>query len=139
MMVKPVEDAAVQLKKDELSGLVQSDFCFHIIKVTAIKPAVHKPLAEVKDKIASDIKDQMLEKKFSETADVFNNTVYEQPDSLKAVADKLNLKIQTVENLTREINPSAPHGALYNNQKFLAKSEERRVGKDGVSTCKFRW
>tara|TARA_R110001599_G_scaffold64023_2_gene178430 strand:- start:46081 stop:47997 length:1917 start_codon:yes stop_codon:yes gene_type:complete len=119
MMVKPFEEAAFKLKKGDLSGLVQSDFGFHIIKVTAIKPGVEKPLAEVKNQIASDIKDQMLEKKFSETADVFNNTVYEQPESLKPVADKLNLKIQTAENLTREVSPTAPASELYNNQKFL--------------------
>ena len=118
-MVKPFEDAAYKMKQDELSDLVQSDYGFHIIKVTAIKPAAVKPLEQVKTEIASDIRKQLVGKKYTETADVFNNTVYEQADSLKAVADKLKLKIETTGNLSRQVNPAIAPGAPYNNQKFL--------------------
>ena len=118
-MVKPFEDAAYKMKQDELSDLVQSDYGFHIIKVTAIKPAAVKPLEQVKTEIASDIRKQLVGKKYTETADVFNNTVYEQADSLKAVADKLKLKIETIGNLSRQVNPAIAPGAPYNNQKFL--------------------
>lgn len=118
-MVKPFEDAAYKLKQDELSDLVQSDYGFHIIKVTAIKPAAIKPLEQVKSEIANDIRKQLVVKKYTETADVFNNTVYEQADSLKAVADKLKLKIETTGTLTRQVNPAVAPTAPYNNQKFL--------------------
>lgn len=118
-MVKPFEDAAYKLKQDEVSDLVQSDYGFHIIKVTAIKPAAIKPLEQVKNEIASDIRKQLVVKKYTETADVFNNTVYEQADSLKAVADKLKLKIETTGTLTRQVNPAVAPTAPYNNQKFL--------------------
>ena len=118
-MVKPFEDAAYKLTQDELSDLVQSDYGFHIIKVTAIKPAALKPLEQVKTEIANDIRKQLVVKKYTETADVFNNTVYEQADSLKAVADKLKLKIETTGNLSRQVNPAIAPSAPYNNQKFL--------------------
>lgn len=118
-MVKPFEDAAYKLKQDEVSDLVQSDYGFHIIKVTAIKPAAIKPLEQVKNEIASDIRKQLVVKKYTETADVFNNTVYEQADSLKAVAEKLKLKIETTGTLTRQVNPAVAPTAPYNNQKFL--------------------
>lgn len=118
-MVKPFEDAAYKLKQDEVSDLVQSDYGFHIIKVTAIKPAAIKPLEQVKNEIASDIRKQLVVKNYTETADVFNNTVYEQADSLKAVADKLKLKIETTGTLTRQVNPAVAPTAPYNNQKFL--------------------
>lgn len=119
MMVKPFEDAAFKLKQGELSDLVQSDYGFHIIKVTAIKPASIKTLDEVKKEIAGDIRKQLVTKKYTETADVFNNTVYEQADSLQAVADKLKLKIETTGNLSRQPNPAVAPTAPYNNQKFL--------------------
>ncbi|GGI52944.1 SurA N-terminal domain-containing protein [Oxalicibacterium solurbis] len=119
MMVPSFEDAAFKLKQGELSGLVQSDYGYHIIKVTAIKPATVKTLDEVKGEIAGEIRKQLLAKKFAETADVFNNTVYEQSDSLKDVADKLKLKIETADNLSRQSNRALPATALYNNQKFL--------------------
>ncbi|MGN6701350.1 MAG: SurA N-terminal domain-containing protein, partial [Burkholderiaceae bacterium] len=64
-MVKPFEDAVYKLKEGEISDVVQSDFGYHIIRLTGIKPAAVKPLADVKDEIAADIRKQMAAKKFS--------------------------------------------------------------------------
>jgi peptidyl-prolyl cis-trans isomerase D len=119
MMVKPFEDAASKLKQGEISDLVQSDFGYHIIELTGIKAAQVKPLDEVKADIAAEIKKQLAARKFTEMAETFSNTVYEQADSLKAVADKLHLQIQSAANLSRQPNPAAAPTVPYNNQKFL--------------------
>ncbi|MFC5403909.1 peptidylprolyl isomerase [Cohnella soli] len=50
-MVPEFEKAAFALKKGELSDVVQSQFGFHIIKVTDIKEAVVKPYDEIKDEV----------------------------------------------------------------------------------------
>lgn len=119
MMVKPFEDAAFKLKQGEISDLVESEFGYHIIQLTAIKLATGKSLEEVKGQIAADIKKQLAAKKFTEMAEQFSNTVYEQSDSLKAVADKLKLKIETVSGLTRTQNPALGPTAPFNQLKFL--------------------
>lgn len=117
--VKPVEDAIYALKEGETSGLVQSEFGYHIIKLTALKPAAQKPLEAAKEEIAADLKKQKMSKKYSEMAETFTNMVYEQSESLKPVADKLGLKIETVDGLTRKPNPQLGQ-APFNNEKFLA-------------------
>lgn len=94
-MVKPFEDAAFGMKGGEISGLVQSDFGFHIIKLTAIRQGGARSLDEVKGEIAQELKKQKAAKKFAELAETFSNTVYEQSDSLNPVADALKLKIQS--------------------------------------------
>jgi peptidyl-prolyl cis-trans isomerase D len=115
---KPMEDAAHALKQGQISDLVVSDFGFHILTVTELKAATVKPLSDVKLAITEDLKGQKMAKKYSEFAEIFTNTVYEQADSLKPVADKLKLKIATADNLARVPVPAL--GAVpLNNARFL--------------------
>ena len=119
MMTKPFEDAVFKMKDGETSDLVQSDFGFHIIRVTGIKPATIKPLDQVKAEIVADIKKQKASKQYAEAAETFTNTVYEQSDSLKPAADKLKLKIQAASDVTRVAAPAGANEAPYNNAKLL--------------------
>lgn len=118
-MLKSFEDSAYKLKQGEISDPVESDFGYHIIMLTGVKPGSVKPLDEVKGEIAGEIKKQLAAKKYAELADSFNNTVYEQGDSLKPVADKLKLKIESAAGVTRLPNPAIAPTAPYNNPKFL--------------------
>jgi len=118
LFVKSVEDAIYSLKEGETSGLVQSEFGWHIIKLTGIKPSTQKSLDEARTQIAADLKKQKMASKYSELAEQFTNTTYEQSDSLKPAADKLKLQVQTADNLTRTPNPALGDSPV-NNAKFL--------------------
>ncbi|HVE89802.1 MAG TPA: SurA N-terminal domain-containing protein [Burkholderiaceae bacterium] len=107
MMVKPFEETAYRMKEGEISDVVETDFGFHIIRVTEIKPAQAKPFAEVRTDIERELRNQQAQKSFTEAADQFTNLVYEQADSLQPASQKLNLKIMTADNLTRRGLP--PH------------------------------
>lgn len=119
MMLKPFEDAAFGLQKDQISGLVQTDFGYHIIKVTDVKPSVTRPLADVRDSIVQSLQAQGGAKQYADDVDGFSNTVYEQADSLKPAADKFNLTVQTA-TVTRTPDAAAPPTDVANNPKVLA-------------------
>ena len=59
-------------------------------------------------------------KDFAEKADLFANLAYEQPDSLKPVAERLKLNIQSVKGITRAGAKSLPADHPLNNPKLLA-------------------
>jgi peptidyl-prolyl cis-trans isomerase D len=134
-LVKPFEDAVSKMKVGQISGIVDSSFGFHIIKLTGIKPAekgepeewrashilIKAPPAagdfdSMRAEIAKQLKQQRLGSKFAEAAENFSDLAYEQPDSLQPIADKFKIKLQQSGWITRK--PSAADGIL-NNQKIL--------------------
>jgi len=93
-MVKPFEDAVFSMKQGELQ-VVQSEFGFHVVRLTGVQPAKVRPLEEVRKELTADLTRQKAAKKYQEASEAFGNMVYEQSESLKPVAERFKLQIQT--------------------------------------------
>ena len=104
-------------KVGDISDLVQSDFGYHIIELTGIKPAKVPPFEQERAKLEDQLRTQQAQRQFTEMADSFTNGVYEQSDSLKPVADKLKLSIHTADGVTR--NPAKDATGALASPKFL--------------------
>ena len=116
MMVKPFEDAVFKLGQNE-TAVAQSEFGFHVVRLTGVQPGKAKPLAEVRQELAGQVARQKGARKFLEAAESFNNMVYEQSESLKPAAERFKLQIQTTGWTSR--SAAQELGAL-DNPKLLA-------------------
>jgi len=134
-MTKAFEEAAFALKKGEISGLVETEFGYHIIKVTDVKTPKQRSFEEMKPELEAELKKQQAQRKFAESADTFSNGVYEQADSLKPVADRLKLEIKTASNVRRTPAPGTK-GPLANpkflNALFSPDSVEKKRNTEAV-------
>lgn len=108
MMVKPFEDAAFALKQGEISGLVKSDFGYHIIKLLEVKPGKLLPFDEVREGIIDKLRQQKATDLFAELAEKFSNTVYEQSDTLKPAAELTGVKIEQSGWLIKGVSAGEP-------------------------------
>lgn len=97
MMVKPFADAVWSMKPGEISGLVESPFGFHIIRLDAVIPGAKMGFEAVKGEILQTLRQQEAQRRFAEAAERFDNLVYEQPDSLEPVAKEFGLKLETTD------------------------------------------
>lgn len=131
LMVKPFDEAAFSMKVGEIVGPIETQYGYHIIRMDAIKPVQTTPLAAVKAQIVEDLRKPKVSKAFAEAADTFNNTVYEQFDSLQPAADALKLGVQKSDWVSRTGGAQNP---LLNNDKLLAALFSTEVLKNKHNT-----
>ncbi len=100
-MVKPFEDAAFSMKVGQVSELVESEFGYHIIKLTEIT-GQSSDFESLKPQIKAELIFQKAQAAFTEKAEGFSNTVYEQSDSLQPAAKAFGSQVQVSDWSTRE-------------------------------------
>ncbi|MEG9488305.1 SurA N-terminal domain-containing protein [Mannheimia indoligenes] len=104
---KAFEDAVANLEVGQVSNPVKVDNAYHIIKVLERKPEQAIELAQVKDKIAQTIRQELVLTEYSNIAREMANRAFENNSSLEEVAKAGNVKVQKTEQFTRANVPAA--------------------------------
>lgn len=85
----------------DISEPVETEFGYHLIKLTGIKQPEVKDFAEVEDEVKTRYRRQEAESRFFDQAEQLANLSFENPDSLDVAAESLDLDIKTTELFTR--------------------------------------
>lgn len=121
------EEAAFALvNKGDVSGVVKSDFGFHIIKLDDVKASDSEPFEAVRDDIVAQLKQQHAAEKFFALSNDLAEKAFEMPDNLDDAADAVNGKVQH----TDFVSLSDLEGTLANAsvQQALQLAEVREDG-----------
>lgn len=105
-------------KAGDISDVVETEFGYHLVKLTEIKPSNVPPFEKLRSQLEDQVRTAEARQRFGELAEEFRNGVYEQADSLKPVADKLKLTVQTAAGVTR--TPATDASGPLANAKFLS-------------------
>ena len=100
-MVKPFEEAAYKLAKNEISEPIKSRFGYHIIRVDDIEAASNS-YESVRDDIEQQERTRIAENLLLERAEQLTDLTYEHPDSLEVAAEELKLIVQKSKLFTRQ-------------------------------------
>jgi peptidyl-prolyl cis-trans isomerase D len=137
-MTGPFDEAVFSMKPGQLSGIVETDYGYHIIEVTAARGGEKKTYEQVRAEIEDEVRKQLAQKKFSEVAVDFTNMVYEQADSLKPAADKFRLEVKRAADV-KHVPGAGASGPLasakFLDALFAADTIRNKRNTDAVETA----
>ncbi len=116
-MTKAFDEAVFSMQVGQTSGIVETDYGFHIIRLTGIRGGKGQSFEAVRAQIEDEARKQSALRQYAEVAEQFTNKVYEVSDSLKPVADDLKLAIQSASGVLH--NPAGKDQGVLSNQRLL--------------------
>ena len=101
-------------KKDEIVGPINSEFGWHILKVTQITPKKETPLSSVKNSIISTLRQEQA---YDQTLEIMNEIEDKigAGSNLENIADEYDTKLYTVSNLKEDGSYSRLSNKKYSN------------------------
>jgi len=123
-MVKNFEDSVFSLKDKELSGVITTEYGFHIIQVLERQPPHLQTLDEVKGQITTTVRMQSVFDRMQDLADQSHAELVKAPQTAQQIAAKLNLSFV---NLARHA-PGGPLPGLDNDSQVGANIDNMKPG-----------
>jgi peptidyl-prolyl cis-trans isomerase D len=124
------ENAAFSLaNKGDVSAVVKSEFGYHIIKLTDVKPEQVTAFENVKEEITNKVKTFKAEERFYEISQRISEVAFEVPDNLDEVADIAAKAISTTALFSRNDAPEE-----VSNPNVLASAFSAELIEDGVNS-----
>ncbi len=112
--VKNFEDTAFSLKPKELSGVISTEYGFHVLQLLEKQEARVKPFDEVKGELVGEVRRQAVIEKVQTSADQIREQLVKSPQQAAEIARKFGAQLITVD----KGSPGDPVPEIGVNQDF---------------------
>ncbi len=109
-----------------ISEPVRTEFGYHIIRLDAVNSGALRSYAEVRDELFDELRNRQAEDGFYALAERVDDLALENPTSLSTVESDTDLKVQRIEQFTRNGGPPFGYNAAMVDAAFsLAVLDDR--------------
>ncbi|MCC2605501.1 SurA N-terminal domain-containing protein [Planctobacterium marinum] len=125
------ETAVFELAAEgDITGVVRSEFGFHIIKLTGLKAESVEELENVRAEIEAQLKQEAALGQYLAVQQTMSQLAFEMPDSLEEVAAAGNVEVKRLTGVTRDQAPVPFDNALLQSKAFSDEMLEDRLNSD---------
>ncbi|MDO6474987.1 peptidylprolyl isomerase [Alteromonas sp. 1_MG-2023] len=131
MMDDAFDSAVFSLKNvGDVTDVVKTEFGFHIIKLTDLKPETIKPFSDVAGEIRDNLITEKATDRFYELQSSMAEVAFEVPDTLDEVAAIANTSVETTPLFTRNDVPAEIDNPQVVSDVFSPELIEEQVNSD---------
>ncbi len=131
-MVKPFEDAVFATAAGTISGLVKTDFGWHIIQVREMKAGREMPFEQARPELERMMAETARERAYNDLTGKLVDEVLKSPSSLTPAARAANLPVQKLGPFARGQGTGIAANPAVLRAAFSDELKERRMASDPI-------